>query len=241
MKFNIYCRGKTSGLTNQSREELNIYYGTTHKLIDRMPSLYNYLSADEKNRADRFKFKKDLNCYISVHSLLRLELSKYLGIDALSIKIGHSENGKPYIEGIDLPFSLSRSEPYFTFVVGTPSQSIGIDIERRNSRISLTDITRDHFSFEEQKSISGLVSFPDKINLFYELWTRKEAFLKAIGIGINTDLDKISVLDGDNQADIGGMNYESYTFFLKTLITEEAIISLASSGDFNARLINLTV
>ena len=239
MHFKVCCTKSQEIYSRKMQSELFVYYGDSKNFEIKIPELYSLLSNNEQERANRFKYKTDFNCYVSVHALLRVELCKLLNINIKSILIEESKNGKPSVSGSDMPFSLSRSKNYFTFIIGKNNQMVGIDIEQIKREINFADISRNYFSPEEQHSIYSLAKTADQIVAFFEIWTRKEALLKAMGIGINTELNKVQVLDGENHIDIKGVQTDSDTFNLLTILNSGTIISVASSDDFYPKLINL--
>lgn len=93
MHLNVYCQNiKNTWLQGRS-SDLDVYYGIADNFVNMIPVFHNNLSDHEKARADRFRYESDYNCYVSVHALLRIELSKLLRSKARSIRIGESKNG----------------------------------------------------------------------------------------------------------------------------------------------------
>lgn len=241
MHFKIDCQNINNILLKSGNTDLDVYWGTANSFADKIPVFINYLSDNEKARANRFKHKSDFNCYISVHALLRIELSKLLETDAKSIRIEASQNGKPFTYDVDLPFSLSRAKNLFAFVIGRSNQLLGIDIEQIKSGVDFTGISRNYFSVKEQQRILLFESIADQSRFFFEIWTRKEALLKAVGVGINTDLSKVQVLEGKNEMNIEGVQTDADKFKISTIMNSGTIISIASSVDFTARLKELSL
>lgn len=232
MHLTVYCQNSDNIWFQGNTNDLVVYHGIADSFINSVPVFYNYLSDFEKSRANRFRYESDYNCYVSVHALLRIELSKLLKTNAKSIKIGESKNGKPFTSGVNLPFSLSRSNNLFAFVIGRSNQFLGIDVEQIKPDIDFTDIARHYFSIKEQQSILFLDKIVDQKRTFFEIWTRKEALLKAIGIGINTKLSKVQVLEGENHIDISRVQINDASFKIATTMNNKALISIASSIDF---------
>jgi len=175
-----------------------------------------------------------------VHALLRIELSKHLNTKARSIEIRESGNGKPFIPGKDLPFSLSRTKNLFAFVVGHSNQFLGVDIEQIKPEIDFINISRNYYGANEQKLILSFNNIADQKRTFFEIWTRKEALLKALGIGIITELSKAQVLEGKNIVEIKEVHINDHLFKITTTLRKEALISIASSIDFVPEFKNLS-
>jgi len=241
MHLEVFCQNIEDKWPHQKPADLIVYHGFSESFVNRLPCFYEYLSDNEKSRADRFKQESDYNCFVSVHALLRIELSKILGGKAKSIRLVESENGKPFIQGIDLPFSLSRTKDMFAFVVGHSNQFLGIDIEKIKPEIDFINISRNYFSVKEQQLILSFCDMAHQKRTFFEIWTRKEALLKAIGIGIVTELRDVQVLDGRNTFEIKGVQNDHSKFNISTIMNDSTLVSIASSKDFIPEFIQLTV
>lgn len=219
----------------------NVFYGDAVSFVDNLPVFYNYLSDNEKKRADCYRLESDYLCYISAHALLRVELSKILCLTPKTVKIAQIDNGKPYLCESDIPFSLSRSKRLFVFTIGKACQLIGIDVEKINVNIDIAGISKSYYNPKEYEHIFSFKKASAQQRSFFEIWTRKEALLKAIGIGINTDLRNVQVLEGTNQFNIQGVKHNSEIFCSKTFSTGDIVISIVSSVDFFPRLIDLSI
>ncbi len=231
MQFKVYCKNINDILIQKNGNTNHIYYGSSDSYTELMPEFYNILSDFEKERVDRFKNKPIIECYITAHALLRLKLSEYLNTDPRSVKIEIAEGGKPFVAGVDLPFSISRNKNLFTFVIGESSQLLGIDIEKIVPDFDIRNISRNYFSIKEHKFIFAFGSKNDQERSFFEIWTRKEALLKAIGIGMITDLSKVQVLEGENLIDIDELLSDPGSFHVATIMINGTLISIASSSD----------
>ena len=236
----VYCQNFEDSVRHGRSGNLIIYHGSADSFVYQFPALIEYLSEKESVRAERFKYNSDYNCYVAVHALLRIELSKLMGIKAKSVRIAESETGKPFISDSDLTFSLSRTKNMFAFVIGKDNQFLGIDIEQIKPEIDFKSISLNYFSVEEQRSILSFKDLADQKRTFFEIWTRKEALLKAIGVGINNDLAKVRVLEGENVLDLLGKQNNYHSFRIDTVRKKEAIISIASSTDFVPEFKNLS-
>lgn len=126
-----------------------------------------------------------------------------------------------------MPFSLSRTKNLFAFVIGGSNQFLGIDIEQIKPSIDFTNISQNYFSIKEQQLILLFDRIADQNRTFFEIWTRKEALLKAIGVGINTELSKVQVLEGGNHIDIEGVQINADSFKLTTIMINRTLISIA--------------
>lgn len=236
----VYCQNFEDSVNHKRSGNLIVYHGFADSFVYELPTFFDYLSAGESARADRFKHVSDYNCYVAVHGLLRIELSKRIGIKARLLKIAETDTGKPFLPDYDLTFSLSRTKNMFAFVIGKKDQILGIDIEQIKPEIDFKSIAMTYFGPEEQQSILSSKNIEDQKRTFFEIWTRKEALLKALGVGLNTDLVKVHVLEGENVLDLLGKQNCYHSFKIDTVRKKEAIISIASSTDFVPDFINLS-
>ncbi len=155
-------------------------------------SYYFYiLSEEEKANASSFKMNYHRKGYILSHVILRLLLSKYTGTPPELIKIHKNKYGKPYIKSHKLiKFNISHSKEKLAIAVA--SFEIGIDIEYVNPNFDIDEILDITLSENEKLNIKKLKSNLQK-KQFYMYWTQKEALLKAMGAGINNDLNKLEI------------------------------------------------
>jgi len=151
---------------------------------------WSVLSDEEKSRANRYKFDILKTKFIACRGVLRLLMGAYLGIDANQVEISYIKNGKPNHHS-NLEFNVSHSEDWA--VIGfTLDTILGIDIECIKRNIEFEDIARRFFSLEESKLVIN--SPKEQLALyFYNCWTRKEAFVKALGDGLSFPLDQFEV------------------------------------------------
>jgi 4'-phosphopantetheinyl transferase len=115
-----------------------------------------------------------------------------------------NQYGKPAISDQNgryrVKFNLAHTDGLVTLAI-TPEQDIGVDVEHTDRSISVSDIADRYFSEQERSELSHL---PDnrKSERFFELWTLKESYIKALGMGLSLPLDRIS-FNLKNNLDIG--------------------------------------
>lgn len=150
------------------------------------------LSAEERERADRFYFEKDKNHYTVGRASLRLLVGRYLSLDPASIQFELSEFGKPgYPNSSDLQFNISHSGG-LALMGFTVQSEIGVDLEKINPEIEIQKIASRFFAPSEQEEILQL-PITQQAAAFYRCWTSKEAFIKAHGQGLSLPLDQFEV------------------------------------------------
>jgi 4'-phosphopantetheinyl transferase len=153
------------------------------------------LSAPELERASRFHFEEHRNRYIVAHGWLRQLLAAYLGLPAAALDFDHATKGKPALAGpvkaSELQFNLAHSDN-LSLVAVTHRIPVGIDVERVRPLDDAEQLVARFFSKQETSRFRSLPA-AQKSAAFFNLWTRKEAWLKATGEGITHLLGQVEV------------------------------------------------
>jgi 4'-phosphopantetheinyl transferase len=151
------------------------------------------LSPDEIARANRFVFPNYRAHFIAGRAQMRMILSRYLDHSPADLIFDYNEYGKPALSFpvSDLQFNISHSHELGLVAVAR-EKLIGVDIERMRSDIDYTQIAQQFFAPGE---VEKLFDLPLELQLeaFYACWTRKEAFIKARGMGLTIPLDQFEV------------------------------------------------
>ncbi len=176
-----------------------------HAALDRderdLARLQATLSADEKARADRFRFAKDKNHYTVARGLLRELLGNYLQEAPAGLEFSYGPHGKPSLAGKNassgISFNLSHSFGLAVYAFAR-ERDLGIDVERVQAESAGDDIARRFFSPREVSDLHALPA-EARTEAFFLCWTRKEAYIKALGTGLYTPLDGFSVSLGPGQ------------------------------------------
>lgn len=153
------------------------------------------LSQEESERAARFRFEAHRNRFIAGRARLRQVLSRCAGLDPREIELAYSIEGKPRLAAsmprTGLQFNLAHSNELALIAV-THNARIGIDLEFVRPLSDMDALVSRFFSKRESALFQELAE-PEKPAAFFNLWTRKEALLKATGAGIAGGLDKVEV------------------------------------------------
>ena len=153
------------------------------------------LAPDELNRADRFYFDKDRNRFTIARAMLKTVLGNYLKIQPRQVQFIYGPQEKPdlrpEINPSGFKFNLSHSGEYALLAV-TPGLEVGIDIEQFRPDFGTQEIAERFFSAEEAGILCALPE-EEKVEAFFKCWTRKEAFVKALGGGLSIPLDSFDV------------------------------------------------
>ena len=153
------------------------------------------LSAEEARQADRFYFERDRRRFIVARGTLRRLLGAYLQADPSHIELANGARGKPAVvhpqEGDKLEFNLSHTTDLAVYAFARGRQ-VGVDVEAHRPLDDLRQLAGTVFSPHE---LAVLDSLPpaQQVSAFYACWTRKEAFIKAIGEGLYFPLDHFDV------------------------------------------------
>jgi 4'-phosphopantetheinyl transferase len=160
------------------------------------------LSDDERARADRFVFELDRKRFVAARALLRTLLGRILSLPPASLEFTYGSHGKPALgpalAGSGVRFNLSHSDGR-ALVAWTLDATVGADLERVRPVAYGGAVARRFFSSDEQASLAGLEG-PAWDEAFFRCWTRKEAFVKAIGDGLHLPLRSFSVPVGEPAA-----------------------------------------
>ena len=152
------------------------------------------LSALEREHLGRFRFAEHQRRYQISHGALRLVLAGYLGAEAAGLGFRTGPRGKPYLDHDGLCFNLSHSGKLA--LIGVANKELGVDVEKVRHLESLTPIAQRHFSAAEFAKLEEL-SGDERELAFYRCWTRKEAYIKALGEGLSLPLDSFEVSLGE--------------------------------------------
>ncbi|MCX6239383.1 MAG: 4'-phosphopantetheinyl transferase superfamily protein [Bacteroidia bacterium] len=154
---------------------------------DAVLSFQKLLSAPEYEKALKFRFLQDQHSYIITHAMLRSILGYYMVSEPAEIEFVSNDYGKPSLSEKykKIHFNLSHSSGLSVLAISGKSE-IGVDIEKIDPEFDFDQIAKVHFSNAENSFLHILKE--ESREKFYTLWTRKEAFLKAVGTGIGKNL-----------------------------------------------------
>jgi 4'-phosphopantetheinyl transferase len=157
----------------------------------RLAQLIQFLSVEERARAERFRFPEHRHRYLVCRGTLREILSRYLDLAPAALHFDHNAYGKPSVAGAGLHFNVSHSGDWAMLAVSA-EREVGIDIERIDPSFVQEQIPERFFSPRE---VAQLRSLPpsEQPGAFFRCWTRKEAYIKARGLGLALALDSFDV------------------------------------------------
>lgn len=172
--------------------EVHLWLVTISSMKAKIETLWCLLSDDEVDRAKRFHFENDRKRFVVARGMLRTLLSHYCWCGPDEHRFRYSQYGKPYLVDNDRPrFSVSYSNDKILYGF-TQSREIGVDIEHIKPFENACEIVEKFFSDDEKIQFRGLPNHM-KNRAFYNCWTRKESYVKALGKGLSLPLDEFSV------------------------------------------------
>ena len=158
------------------------------------------LTPEESERAQRYRFAKDKNQFMASRGLLRQLIGSYLGEDPRKIQLRLSAKAKPELSlisrGLDLRFNVAHSGALILFAF-TNGRRMGVDVEEVRNDFETTEIAKRFFSSAEQEALRRLPA-SERHQAFFRCWTRKEAYIKAVGDGLSLPLDQFDVSLADD-------------------------------------------
>lgn len=153
--------------------------------------LRRLLSPDEVARAARFRLEADRAGYVGLHAAARIVLGARCGRSPASLAFHRLEGHKPVLADADgLHFSLSRSRGIA--LIGVATAPLGVDVEVIRPMPDSHAIARRFFAPGEAAALAELPA-AERLEAFFACWSRKEAFVKAIGLGLAAPLDRFEL------------------------------------------------
>jgi 4'-phosphopantetheinyl transferase len=183
------------GCINLVRDEVHVWLARLDQPPDRVANCRTILSSDERARADRFHFEKDRTAYTVARAGLKSLLAKYLSVPPTEIRFEYSSHGKPFLAeaenppGISFNISHSGGLALLAFAIG---RQVGVDVERIRPDFGTLEIAERFFSESEVQALLAQPADQQSV-CFFNCWTRKEAYIKAIGEGLSCPLDRFDV------------------------------------------------
>ena len=183
------------GATRLSDTEIHVWHQSLALGIPEVETLRRLLSPDELRRAERFRFEPNRKEFIVCRGTLRRLLGSYLQVPAAELRFAYSEYGRPSLmadtKETKLDFNVSHSGEAALLAFGC-GRTIGIDVEEVRRDFGTSEIAERFFSRAERAALREL-SPDQRYEAFFRCWTRKEAFIKALGEGLSHPLDQFDV------------------------------------------------
>lgn len=150
-----------------------------------------FLDANEQARAAKFHFDRDRRRFIAGHNKIRRILGQYQETKPHALAFSIGANGRPSLNGGGVNFNYSRADEWGLLAVSTAT-NLGADIEAVRMSDDWANVAAAHFSAAEQSALAAL-SGAAWTDAFFNGWTRKEAVVKAMGVGLSASLSSFDV------------------------------------------------
>jgi 4'-phosphopantetheinyl transferase len=162
------------------------YYNLCHHL--------HVLSSYEQQSLNSLKFEQDKNNYISAHVALRKIISYYTEVTAENVNYRYNAFGKPYLTNdVNDSFFFNMSYAHEIAMIAINNSEIGLDVEYIKQDLEIDELGVYVFSSNESIIFKSIDSAQKRLEYFYDTWTQKEAYLKALSIGLINDLHALDL------------------------------------------------
>jgi 4'-phosphopantetheinyl transferase len=176
-----------------SREEVHVWRASLERDDSEVERLWAALAPDERERARRFHFERDRRRFVLARGVLREILGRCLGLAPALIRFAYNEYGKPSLRedmgGLRFNASHSAGAALYACTLGC---EVGIDVELLRDDFASFEVAERFFSRAEVRSLDALPAHL-RTQGFFNCWTRKEAYIKALGEGLSHPLNSFSV------------------------------------------------
>ena len=175
------------------RGEVHVWIADLDANEDQTHEFSRMLSREEQQRAENYSKTKDRDRFIAARGILRALLSHYLNVRSESLRFGVFANGKPILTApvTWLNFNLSHSQNLGLFAIARDA-AVGVDLEWIRFGLAEDMILARTFSSRELASLRTLPALAQD-EAFFLGWTRKEALLKATGLGLTMEMAQVEV------------------------------------------------
>jgi phosphopantetheinyl transferase len=223
----LECGGEVS-----NNKEIAVWYRHTESLtVDDLESADTVLCDEERERRDRFVFAEDRRDFAAAHALLRNALSTCEAIAPAEWRFERNGFGKPRIVAdqvgrSSLTFNLSHTRGLVVCAIGR-DVALGVDAERRDRGTAAAEIARQYFAPREIAEL-GATADAEYAMRFVEIWTLKEAYIKAIGKGLSLPLRSFAFgFEGTGGLCFESLDDQGWQFWLAA-VSREARIAVAA-------------
>jgi 4'-phosphopantetheinyl transferase len=174
-------------------EEVHVWRIRLDRPADEVARLHETLAADERARAARFHFAEHRRRFTVARGRLRAVLAGYLGCRPEQVGFRYGPHGKPELaaDAGELRFNLAHSDEGALLGV-TRGRDVGVDLERVRTVKDLEQLARRYFAAAEVADLEALPA-AERAWAFFRCWTGKEAYIKAIGLGLACPLESFRV------------------------------------------------
>ncbi|XP_002405293.3 L-aminoadipate-semialdehyde dehydrogenase-phosphopantetheinyl transferase isoform X2 [Ixodes scapularis] len=188
------------------------------------------VQSEEKCRIDKFVYSKDAKSSMIGRLLLRKCISECLEIPYEALRLGRTENNRPVVEDPDIqehmPFDFNVShQGDFSVLAADHYSKVGVDVMKIEYSGGKTvgeffSLMRRQFTPGEWRFIEGPGTERDLLRRFYRLWSLKESFVKAEGVGLGIDLQRLNFVCETPEVSVGSLTKDTKLYFDGRLLTD---------------------
>ncbi len=175
--------------------KVHVWHASLEQPAEVVLKLESVLSEEERQRADSFRSKENRQSFIVSRGILRNLLYRYTDIQPDQIQFNYTIHGKPFLAGPesapDISFNLSHAGLLVLYAFSWGRQ-VGIDVECIHPMEEMDQVAEINFSPREYNKFLRTRE-KERLTAFYNCWTRKEAFIKAVGSGMSFPLREVEV------------------------------------------------
>jgi len=177
------------------RNNLDVWRIYIPDFIDKINDEIHILNDEEIDKSAAFVQEADKLRFLIGKIYLKKLLANYLNIHPKEVGFSFNEHKKPFLTKLpSLNFNVSHSGDFV--VIGFSNRwLVGVDVEVMNTNVDLYSMIYSTMSSVE---VHTILNSESPREMFYNHWTRKEALLKCVGIGLTDSLQDFSVCDGLN-------------------------------------------
>jgi 4'-phosphopantetheinyl transferase len=179
----------------RANSKVHVWHASLEQPAEVVQKLESLLSEEERQRADSFRAREHRRSFMISRGILRNLLHRYTGIEPDQIQFNYTIHGKPFLAGPestpDISFNLSHAGLLVLYAFSW-SRQVGIDVECIRPLEEMEKVAVMNFSSREYRNFQA-TGEKEMLTAFYNAWTRKEAFIKAVGTGIAFPLREVEV------------------------------------------------
>ncbi len=188
-------------LPELGEDSVHIWGVHVPEVLDQLDALHGVLCDKEQKKAARYLRDPDRLSSIAARGALRILLSGYTRYSPSEVSFHYSKNGKPYMNDSEIDFKVSHSADWVVLAFGR-NRNIGVDVEKIKRSLDVEAIADRYFAPEE---VALIKKSADRYALFFQIWARKEAYVKACSSTLLREIGSFSVpIAGEKLPDIGG-------------------------------------
>lgn len=185
--------------TREEEPDLKLWRVDLDPPTERLPAALALLSSDERERCERFKIDAVKRRFAIARGSVRRLLGEAASRPAETLRFEYGPQGKPSIAREDNPgdirFNLSHSGDTAVLAIAN-GREVGVDVERLRDDMSFRKLAKRFFSDAEAETLNDMEG--DELrNQFFRIWTAKEAYIKAVGLGLRIPLDQFAFRVGE--------------------------------------------